>query len=84
MTTADQSDSRRNGGVLTINGAPVGRELGNEAMSPLFQEVVEATEEAIYNSLLRATTATGRAGHRVEALPIDKVVEMLRKYGAIK
>jgi D-aminopeptidase len=58
--------------------------LGNEAMSPLFQAVVEATEEAIYNSLLRATTVTGLAGHRVEALPIDKVVEILRKYGAIK
>jgi D-aminopeptidase len=58
--------------------------LGNEAMSPLFQAVVEATEEAIYNSLLRATTVTGRDGHRVEALPIDKVVEILRKYGAVK
>lgn len=59
------------------------RTLGNEAMSPLFQAVVEATEEAIYNSLLRATTVTGRAGHRAEALPIDKVVEILRKYRAI-
>jgi D-aminopeptidase len=58
--------------------------LSNEAMSPLFQAVVEATEEAIYNSLLRATTVTGRDGHRVEALPIDKVVEILRKYGVIK
>jgi D-aminopeptidase len=58
--------------------------LGNEAMSPLFQAVVEATEEAIYNSLLRATTVTGRDGHRVEALPIDKVVEILRKYGVIR
>jgi D-aminopeptidase len=58
--------------------------LGNEAMSPLFQAIVEATEEAIYNSLLRATTVTGRAGHRVEALPIEKVVEILRKYGVAK
>jgi D-aminopeptidase len=58
--------------------------LGNEAMSPLFQAVVEATEEAIYNSLLRATTVTGRDGHRVEALPIEKVVEILRKYGVIR
>jgi D-aminopeptidase len=58
--------------------------LGNEAMSPLFQAVVEATEEAIYNSLLRATTVIGRDGHRVEALPISKVVEILRKYGAVK
>jgi D-aminopeptidase len=58
--------------------------LGNEAMSPLFQAVVEATEEAIYNSLLRATTVTGRDGHRVEALPVEKVVEILRKYGVIR
>jgi D-aminopeptidase len=58
--------------------------LGNDQMSPLFQAVVEATEEAIYNSLLRATTVMGRDGHRVEALPINEVVEILRKYGAAK
>ncbi len=58
--------------------------LGNESLSPLFQAVVEATEEAIYNSLLRATTITGRNGHRVEALPIDKIVEIMRKYGGVK
>jgi D-aminopeptidase len=58
--------------------------LGNEKISPLFQAVVEVTEEAIYNSLLRATTTTGRDGHRVDALPIEKTVEILRKYGAVK
>lgn len=58
--------------------------LGNEAMSPLFQATVEATEEAIYNALLRATTVIGRDGHRVEALPIEKTVEILKKYGAVK
>ena len=57
--------------------------LGNEAMSPLFLAVVEATEEAIYNSLFRATTVTGRDGQRVEALPIDKTLEILRKYNAL-
>jgi D-aminopeptidase len=57
--------------------------LGNEAMSPLFLAVVEATEEAIYNSLLRATTVTGRGGRRVEALPIDRTLEVLKKYGAV-
>ncbi|MCI0665332.1 MAG: P1 family peptidase [Acidobacteria bacterium] len=56
--------------------------LGNEKISPLFQAVVEATEEAIYNSLLRATTMSGRNGHRVEALPIEKTVEILWKYGS--
>jgi D-aminopeptidase len=57
--------------------------LGNEAMSPLFLAVIEATEEAVYNSLLRATTMTGR-GHTVEALPLEKTTEILKKYGAIK
>jgi D-aminopeptidase len=55
----------------------------NDAMSPLFLAVIEATEEAIYNSLLRATTVTGN-GHTVEALPIEKTVEILKRYGAIK
>ncbi len=58
--------------------------LGNDAMSPLFQAVIEATEEAIYNSLLRATTITGRDGNRIEALPIEKTIEILKKYGAVK
>lgn len=58
--------------------------LGNDAMSPLFQAVVEATEEAIYNSLLRATTVTGRNGNAVEALPIEKTIEILKKYGAAR
>jgi len=58
--------------------------LGNDATSPLFQAVIEATEEAIYNSLLRATTVTGRDGNRAEALPIEKTVEILKKYGVAK
>ena len=54
-------------------------ELTNDAMSALFQGVVEATEEAIYNSLFAATTVTSR-GRTVEALPLDRVREVLRKY----
>jgi D-aminopeptidase len=57
--------------------------LSNDAMSPLFLAVIEATEEAIYNSLFRAKTTTGR-GHTVEALPIDRTLEILRKHGALK
>ena len=56
------------------------RELSNDRMSPLFQAVVEATEEAIYNALFRAETMEGYRG-RVEALPLDRVQEILRKYG---
>ena len=58
--------------------------VGNDAMSPLFQAVIEATEEAIYNSLLKATTVTGRDKRTVEALPVERVQEILRKYGKLK
>jgi D-aminopeptidase len=53
--------------------------LGNEAMSPLFLAAIEATEEAIYNSLLKATTVTGR-GHTVEAIPVERVKEILEAH----
>jgi D-aminopeptidase len=58
------------------------KSLANDATSPLFLAVIEATEEAIYNSLFKATTTTGR-GHTVEALPLDRTVEILRKHGLI-
>jgi D-aminopeptidase len=53
--------------------------VANDAMSPLFEAVIEATEEAIYNSLFRATTVTG-AGHTIEALPLDKTIQILREH----
>jgi D-aminopeptidase len=57
--------------------------LTNDAMSPLFLAVIEATEEAIYNSMFRAMTMSGN-GHTVEALPIDKTIEILREHRSIK
>ena len=57
--------------------------MTNDAMSPLFQAAIEATEEAVYNSMLKATTTTSN-GHTIEALPIEKTVEILKKYRAIK
>jgi D-aminopeptidase len=56
-------------------------ELTNDAMSGVFQAVVEATEEAIYNSLFMATSVTAR-GRTVEAIPLDRVREILQKYNA--
>jgi len=53
-------------------------------MSPLFLATIEATEEAIYNSLFRATTVTGRENRTVEALPVEKTITILRKYRKIK
>jgi D-aminopeptidase len=57
--------------------------LPNDAMSPLFVAVIEATEEAVYNSLFRAETTTGR-GRTVEALPVDKTLEILKRHGALR
>jgi D-aminopeptidase len=54
--------------------------LPSEALSPLFQAALEATEEAVYNALLRATTVRAR-GHTAEAIPIDRVREILEKHG---
>jgi D-aminopeptidase len=54
-------------------------DLPNDDMSGLFQGVVEATEEAIYNSLFMASSVTAR-GRTVEAIPLDRVREILRKY----
>jgi D-aminopeptidase len=60
--------------------APV---VQNDAMSPLFQAAIEATEEAIYNSLLRAETIRGYRGV-VRALPVDSTVTILRRFGALR
>jgi len=57
--------------------------LGNQAMSPLFEAAIEATEEAIINSLFKATTVTGR-GHTVEALPLDQTMKILREYRLVR
>ncbi|HEX2643092.1 MAG TPA: P1 family peptidase, partial [Thermoanaerobaculia bacterium] len=52
-------------------------ELTNDSMGPLFLATVEAVEEAVYNSLLRATTVTGDQGHTGEAIPVERVRELL-------
>lgn len=56
--------------------------LTNDEMSPLFLAVIEATEEAIYNSLFRATTMQGR-GRTVEALPLARTLEILKRHNAL-
>jgi len=57
--------------------------LTNEECSPLFLAVIEATEEAIYNSLLQAVTVTSN-GRTVEALPIAPTMEILSRHGLVK
>jgi len=56
--------------------------LSNDEMTPLFEAVIEATEEAVYNSLFCARTMEGN-GRRVEALPVPRVLEILRERKAV-
>ncbi|MEZ5403256.1 MAG: P1 family peptidase [Bryobacteraceae bacterium] len=53
--------------------------LSNDAISPLFEAVIEATEEAIYDSLVQAKSVTGYRGRTVPAIPHDKLQELLRQ-----
>jgi D-aminopeptidase len=55
--------------------------LHNDYVSPVFMAAIEATEEAIINSLLMAKTMTGTQGHTIEELPKEKVLELMKKYG---
>jgi D-aminopeptidase len=57
--------------------------LPPDGVSPLFQAALEATEEAVYNSLLRATPVTSRSG-TADAIPIDRVVAILKKYNVVR
>ncbi len=57
--------------------------VANDAVSPVFEATIEATEEAIYNSLLRAETVRGYRG-TAPALPLDSTVAILKRYGAIR
>lgn len=57
--------------------------LRNESLSPLFLATIEATEEAILNSLFAAETMIGRDHHKIQALPIDQVIEIMKKFNKI-
>jgi len=58
--------------------------LPNNSMSPLFLATIEATEEAIYNSLFQATSVTGKNGRTIKALPIKQTRQILKKYKKTK
>jgi D-aminopeptidase len=79
FSTAPQVRIHANDQALTRNVEVI----ANDAMSPLFLGAIEATEEAVYNSMLKATTMTSN-GHTVEALPIEKTVEILKEHRVIK
>jgi D-aminopeptidase len=58
--------------------------VANDSISPLFLAVVEATEEAVLNSLFAADTMTGFQDRTIESLPIEKVMDILKKHNALK
>jgi D-aminopeptidase len=73
--------------VIAFSTVPVAHLAGagplpNGRMSPLFEAVIEATEEAIYNSLFLATPVAGYRG-AVEALPLDSTLAILKRYGVV-
>ncbi len=66
------------GGMRLVDPAPA--LIGNNEMNPLFQAVEEATQEAFYNALFMSEGMTGRDGNRMDAIPLDKVIEILDHY----
>lgn len=77
FSTAEGVRRQSDGPVRTV------QDLGNNNISAIFQATVEATEEAIYNSMFKAVTVSSRWGTR-EALPIDATLEVLRRHGVIR
>ena len=75
FSTADLMRSQFGSGALTTRPF-----FPEDQLTVIFEATVEATEEAIYNSLLKATTTTGRDGKTVEALPIQAVKDLIQKY----
>ena len=65
-------------GLVALSAIP------NEAINPLFEAAIDATSEAILNAMLAAETMTGANGYRVHALPHDRLIAALRKYGRVK
>ena len=77
FSTAESVRRRPGDEVRTIE------DLSNDDISAVFQATVEATEEAVYNSMFKAVTMSSRWGTR-EALPIEATVEVLKRYGVVK
>jgi D-aminopeptidase len=70
--------------ALSTTGAAARALVNDEQVTPLWDAAVEATEEAILNALCKAVTMRGARGRRVHALPIDRLVEILVRYGRLR
>ena len=76
--------STANAGAANPTSAPSLTMLPNERMNALFDATVDATEEAVINAMIAAETMTGIDRHRVEALPHDRLRDILRAHGRLK
>ena len=76
FSTTNRFSAQRSGA-----SAPGPSRLSEDELSPLFEAAAEATEEAIDDSVLQATTIHGRDGHVGEAIPIDALREVMKRYG---
>lgn len=76
FSTANPEASKQTGPVqLTM--------LPNDLLNPIFEATVHATEEAIINALVTAETMTGIDGHRVVAIPHDRLKQVMKKYNRL-
>lgn len=76
--------STANAGAAADSGLARATFVPNDAINPVFEATVDATSEAILNAMLAAQTMTGANGYRVYALPHDRLMAALRKYGRVK
>jgi L-aminopeptidase/D-esterase-like protein len=77
FSTANGEAFARRGGVARMEV------LGNGDLDPLFRATVEATEEAVIDSMLMADTMVGRDGNTAIALPVDELLALMRRYGRL-
>jgi L-aminopeptidase/D-esterase-like protein len=82
FSTANAAAAARETATTQFRPATV-EALSNDDMNPLFESVVESVEEAIINALVAGETMTGRDDHVAEALPIPRVLEILRRHGRL-
>lgn len=80
IASSTHPEVRLHHGARGVRSVP---RLDEDALSPLFLAVIEATEEAVLNALFAATTVTGRGGRIVETLPVERVLDILRTRGAL-
>jgi len=76
--------STANAGANPDSGLASATFIPNDVINPVFEATVDATSEAILNAMLAAKTMTGANGYRVYALPHDRLMAALRKYGRVK